>query len=168
MRDVVGADAVHRQPVDQKRFAVVLVRGQLNRAERLAVKAFLERDERPRSGFEDRVLHRRFDRLGAGVCKDDAIIATGTAVQFLRQPAGQRMTGALRVNRPAFEEQPLRLGHERRMMMAEQERAVAADEIQHPDFLAVALVIQIVARARSKTTPTRSRSSSPQSWGLIS
>ena len=49
------------------------------------------------------------------------------------------------MNRPAFGEQPLRFGHQHRMVMAEQQRAVAADEIQHRHFLAVAVVIQVVA-----------------------
>ena len=145
MRDVVDADAVHRQPVDQKRLAVVLIGGQLDGAQRLAVKPLLERDEGPRSRFEDRVLHRGLDRLGARVAEDDAIVAAGAARQLARQLSGQRVSRALRVNRTAFDEQPLRFGHQRRMVMAEEQRPVPADEIQHRHFLAVAVVIQIVA-----------------------
>ena len=145
MRDVIDANAVNRQAVDQKRLAVVLIGGQLDGAERLAVKSLLERDEGPRSRFEDRVLHAGLDRLGARVAEDDAIVAARAARQLTRQLSGQRVPRALRVNRTAFGEQPLCFGHEHRVVMAEEQRPVPAHEIQHRHFLAVAVVIEIVA-----------------------
>ena len=139
------ADAVHRQTVNQKRLAVVLIGRQLDRAQRLAVKSLLERDEGPPSRFEDRVLHAGLDRLGARIAEDDPVVAARAARQLARQSAGQRVPRALRVNRTAFDEQPLGFGHQRRVVMAEQERPVTAHEIQDRHFLAVAAVIQIVA-----------------------
>ena len=49
------------------------------------------------------------------------------------------------MNRTAFDQQPLCFRHQRRVVMTEEERPVPADEIQHRHFLAVAVVIEVVA-----------------------
>ena len=121
MGDVVDANAVHRQTVDQKRLAIVLIGGQLDGAQRLAVKSLLERDEGARARFEDRVLHGGLDRLGARVAEDHPVVAARPARQLTRQLAGQRVSRALRVDRTAFDQQALRFGHQHGMVMAEQE-----------------------------------------------
>ena len=49
----------------------------------------------------------------------DAIVAAGAARQLARQLSGQRVSRALRVNRTAFGEQPLRFGDEHRVVVTE-------------------------------------------------
>ena len=145
MRDVIDTNAVNGETVDQKGLAVVLIRGQLNGAQCLAVKSLFERDEGSRSRFEDRVLHGGLDRLGARVAEDDAIVAAGAARQLTRQLSRQRVSRALRVNRTAFDEQPLCFGHERRVVMTKEQRPVPANQIQHRHFLTIAVVVEVVA-----------------------
>ena len=88
---------------------------------------------------------RGLDRLGARVAEDDAIVAAGAARQLTRQLSGQRVSRALRVNRTAFDEQPLCFSHERRVVMTKEQRPVPANEIQHRHFLTIAVVVKVVA-----------------------
>src|SRR5687767_11671991 len=45
----------------------------------------------------------------------------------------------------ALGQQPVRFGYQRGVVMAEEERAVATHEIEHRDFPAIAVVIQVVS-----------------------
>src|SRR5829696_2398558 len=55
------------------------------------------------------------------------------------------MSRSLRVNRPAFREQPVCFGDEGGMVMTEEQRSVPADKIEHGHVIAVAAVIEVVA-----------------------